>query len=395
MTPATPVPPATPATPATRTRGTRSALGPRHLHPGAWWLWSLGLAAAASRSTNPLLLLLIVAVAAYVVTARRSDAPWSRSYGAFLRIGLAVLAVRVLFAVLLGSPVPGSHVLFTLPQLPLPGWAQGVRIGGRVTLEAVLFALYDGLRLATLLICVGAANALASPARLLRVLPGALYEVGVAAVVATSFAPNLVADVQRLRAARRLRGRADHGIRSVLSVGLPVLESALERSVALAAAMDTRGFGRTAPVPRSIARATAALTVCGLLGICAAVYGLLTAGSGDWTVPVLLLGLGAAGGGLLLGSRRTVRTRYRPDPWARAEWLVAGSGLAVAGATIWLSGRDPAAFATSVVPPAAPVLPLAAAAAVLLGLLPAFAAPSPPSGALPSTARADRKPDQS
>ena len=29
---------------------------PRTLHPGAWWLWALGLATAASRTTNPLLL---------------------------------------------------------------------------------------------------------------------------------------------------------------------------------------------------------------------------------------------------------------------------------------------------------------------------------------------------
>ena len=29
---------------------------PRALHPGAWWLWALGLATAASRTTNPLLL---------------------------------------------------------------------------------------------------------------------------------------------------------------------------------------------------------------------------------------------------------------------------------------------------------------------------------------------------
>ncbi|MDH6110260.1 energy-coupling factor transport system permease protein [Kitasatospora sp. MAP12-15] len=361
----------------TRSRGTRSTIGPRQLHPGAWWLWALGLAAAASRTTDPLLLLLIVGVAGYVVAARRTQAPWSRSYGAFLRIGLAVLVARLLFAVLLGSPVPGSHVLLSLPQLPLPGWAQGVRIGGRVTLEALLFALYDGLRLATLLVCVGAANALASPARLLRMLPGALYEVGVAVVVATSFAPNLVADVQRLRAARRLRGRADRGVRSVLSVGLPVLESALERSVALAAAMDTRGFGRTVPVPRPVARATAALTGGGLLALCAATYGLLTAGTGGWPLPVLLGGLAATGGGLLLGSRRTVRTSYRPDPWALAEWLVAGSGVLAAGALIWLSGRNPGAFAPSVVPPTAPTLPLAAAAAVLLALLPAVAAPTP------------------
>ncbi len=31
----------------------------RWLHPGAWWVWALGLAAAASRTTNPLLLCLL------------------------------------------------------------------------------------------------------------------------------------------------------------------------------------------------------------------------------------------------------------------------------------------------------------------------------------------------
>ena len=362
----------------TSSRRTRPPDGPRHLHPGAWWLWALGLGAAASRTTNPLLLLLVIAVAGYVVAARRGDAPWSRSYGAFLKLGLLVLGVRLLFAVLLGSPVPGSHVLFTLPQVPLPAWAQGVRIGGRVTLEGLLFALYDGLRLAALLICVGAANALASPARLLRALPGALYEAGVAVVVAMTFAPNLVADVQRLRAARRLRGRSDRGVKALLSVGLPVLEGALERSVALAAAMDTRGFGRTAGVPPRVARTTATLTLVGLLGICAAAYGLLAADATGWALPVLVLGLAAAGAGLLLGGRRAVRTRYRPDPWVCREWLVAGSGLTVAALVIWLSGRDPGAFTPSVVPPTPPGLPLAAAAAVLIGLVPALAAPIPP-----------------
>ncbi|WP_344337759.1 energy-coupling factor transporter transmembrane protein EcfT [Kitasatospora putterlickiae] len=364
--------------PPPRAARRRPAAGPRHLHPGAWWLWALGLGAAATRTTNPLVLLLLAAVAGYVVAARRGDAPWSRSYGAFLRLGLLVLGIRLVFAVLLGSPIAGTHVLFTLPEVPLPTWAQGVRIGGRVTAEGLLAALYDGLRLATLLVCVGAANALASPTRLLRTLPGALYEAGVAVVVAMTFAPNLVADVRRLRAARRLRGRADRGIAAVLSVGLPVLEGALERSVALAAAMDTRGFGRTAAVPRRLAVLTTVLTLTGLLGVCLAAYGLLTAGGGGWAVPVLVIGLAAAFAGLLLGGRRSVRTRYRPDPWALPEWLTAGSGIAVAVSTAWLASLDPLAFAPTVVPPTAPVLPVAAAAAVLLGLVPAFAAPPPP-----------------
>jgi energy-coupling factor transport system permease protein len=110
-------------------------------------------------------------------------------------------------------------------------------------------------------------------------------------------------------------------------------------------------------------------------------------------VPVLLAGLAATATGLALGSRRSVRTRYRPDPWALPEWLTAGSGLAVAALVTWLAGRDPGAFTPSVVPPTAPVLPLAAALAALVGLLPAFAAPDPLGGTARDSARADRAPE--
>ncbi len=347
------------------------------LHAGAWWLWALGLATAASRTTNPLLLGLLIAVAGYVVAVRRTDAPWARSYTAFLRLGLVVLAIRLFFAVFFGSPIPGTRVLFTLPEVPLPHWAQGVRIGGRVSAEGLVFALYDGLRLATLLICVGAANALASPARLLKSLPGALYEAGVAVVVAMTFAPHLVADVQRLRSARRLRGRPDRGVKALLQVGLPVLEGALERSVALAAAMDARGYGRTAQVPPAVARTTTALTLGGLLGVCCGTYGLLAAEGAGYGLPLLLAGLAAALAGLWLGGRRSVRSRYRPDRWGVRAWLVAGSGAAVAALMIRAASYAPGALQPSVVPLTAPTLPLWPAAGVLLGLLPAFASPAP------------------
>ncbi|CAL9436836.1 hypothetical protein SUDANB108_02161 [Streptomyces sp. enrichment culture] len=349
----------------------------RTLHPGAWWLWALSLGTAATRTTNPLLLALLVAVSAYVVATRRPDTPWSRSYGAFVKLALAVVLIRLLFATVLGSPIPGTHTLFTLPEAALPAWAQGIRLGGEVTAEALTFALYDGLKLATLLICVGAANALASPSRLLKSLPGALYETGVAVVVALTFAPHLIADVRRLRAARRLRGRPDQGIRGLLQVGLPVLEGALERSVSLAAAMDARGYGRTARVPAAVRRTTAALTLGGLLGVCAGTYGLLTAEGGSYGVPVLLAGVTAALAGLKLGGRRSLRTRYRPDRWNVRAWLVVASGVAVATLLTLASVRDPAALHPGVVPLVAPALPVWPAAAVLLGLLPAFVAPDP------------------
>lgn len=349
------------------------------LHAGAWWLWALGLATAASRTTNPLLLGLIIGVAGYVVAARRTDAPWARSYGAFVKLGLFVIGLRLLFSMLLGSPIPGTHTLFTLPELPLPAWAQGIRLGGRVTAEQLVFAFYDGMKLATLLICVGAANALANPARLLKSLPAALYEVGVAVVVAMTFAPNMVADVVRLRTARRLRGRPTGGVRAVLQIGLPVLEGALERSVAIAASMDARGYGRTARVPAAVRHTTNVLTLGGLLGMCAGTYGLLAAEGAGYGLTLLLFSLLLALAGLRLGGRRSIRTRYRPDRWGVRAWLVAGSGAAVAALLIRAASLDPEALRPGVVPLVAPALPLWPAAAILIGLLPALVAPLPTS----------------
>ncbi len=113
-----------------------------------------------------------------------------------------------------------------------------------------------------------------------------------------------------------------------MQVGLPVLEGALERSVSLAAAMDARGYGRTAEVPPAVRRTTAALTLGGLLGVCAGTYGLLTAAGGSYGLPVLLAGVASAlaracgwAGGVPCAPA-TARTRGTPAPgWSpRPAW---------------------------------------------------------------------------
>ena len=95
------------------------------------------------------------------------------------------------------------------------------------------------------MICVGAANSLANPKRLLRSMPSALYEIGTAMVVAVTVLPQLADSARRVRAAQRLRGGEAGRVRRLRRLLVPVLEDALERSLALAAGMDTRGYGRT------------------------------------------------------------------------------------------------------------------------------------------------------
>lgn len=358
---------------------------PRHLHPGAWWLWALGLAAAASRTRNPVPLVLILVVTGLVVAARRSNAPWARSYGAFLKLALLVIVIRIVFQAVLSTGSQGPTVLVTLPEIPLPG-STGLKLGGIVTLEAVLRAFYEGLQLATILICVGAANALGSARRLLRSVPAALYEVGVAVVIALTFAPQLVTDAARVRAAHRLRGQRGGALRSLRRLAMPVLEGALDRSVELAAAMDARGYGRTTGATPASRRATGALVLGGLLGVCIGVYGLLSGTEADWLgLPMLLTGILLSTAGMYFGGRRTGRTRYRPDPWALPEWLVAGSGLTAAVAMFLAVAVEPASLVMAGVTQVPPV-PLLAAAGILVAALPALVAPPLPRPARPAAA---------
>lgn len=365
-----------------RGRIRRSRL-PRGLHPLAWWVWALGLAVAASRTTNPILLALLLAVLALVVNARRSDAPWARGFRSYVLLGLIVVGIRVAFRCIFGGDieVTGQHLLLRLPQVPLPSWAAGVQLGGPITLEGTLDALYGGLGLATLLCTIGAANTLANPKRALALLPGALYELGVAAVVALSVAPQLIESLGRVRRARRLRGEADRRRAAWRGVIVPVLEDALERSLRLAAAMDSRGYGRSAGASPRSRRVSGALVVTGLFGCCIGVYGLLDGSqSPSLGIPALAAGALLCIGGLAAGSRRVRRTRYRPDPWALPEWVVAASGVlpAVVLLTAAPSGLNPST--SPLVWPSLPALP---AAALILAALPALAAPPPAEPARP------------
>src|SRR6266571_729662 len=307
----------------------------RLLHPGAWWLWALSLAYAAMRTTNPVLLVTIAAVAGLVVAARRVRAPWARAFGMLLRLGLLAIVINAFDA---------------------------------------------GLRLAVLITCFGAANSLAHPARLVRILPAALYEVGVAVVVAMTFVPQLAEATVRVRMAQRLRGRPLTGLRGVRGLVVPVLEESLERAIRLAASMDSRGYGRRADQPVWMRRVTGGVVLLGLGGAIAGAYQVIDASSDHRRgVGVLVGGTAVAVAGAMLAGRRVNRTRYRPDPWGWPEWFVVACGLAAAASYRGFV-HDPVNAGLPLAWPALPVVPFLG---TLVAALPAFVTPAVPATSRP------------
>jgi len=215
----------------------------RTFHPLTWWLGAIATAVAVSLAHHTAFNLAVVGgmcLIVYRVNRNATDlTPWSGGLWFALKIAAIIIVIRTMIGIAIGVPIPGN-TLFELPILYLPDWMAGIRIGGAITQERLTFAAAEGVQIATLICIFAAATSLTSPHRLLRQMPIFIYEFGVALVIATSVLPQLVSSATRIMSAQRMRGIQRRGW---ASVALPLLEESLARSLDLAAAMDSRGYG--------------------------------------------------------------------------------------------------------------------------------------------------------
>lgn len=332
----TTIPPTTPLTDSTEVDfesvdgGVRGSAH-QGLHPVAWWVWGVGIALATTTSPGLVSTALLIIALIVVVWLCHHPSAFSRAFPAYLALAAGVVVVRVVFYVLVGIKT-GTDVLIPLPRVPLPDWAAGIALLGPVTVSGLLAAMTAGLALAALLLCFGAAIALTNPQRTLRSLPASLHLLGTPAVIAMTVAPQLVESWQRVRRAQALRGRTLGGRKAIAATTLPVLQDALERSLALAASMDSRGYAR---VHRGSSRLVLGLLLAALLGAALGTYAILDGTAPRWiALPLLVAGGAAAIAGSIIASRRVVTTRYRPDVWGVRESIVAACGVAIAALAV-------------------------------------------------------------
>lgn len=299
----------------------------RGVHPLSWGVWAVGIAVATTQSPGLVSTAVLIAALVTVVWRCHERSAFSRAFPAFLALAGGVVVIRVFFYLLVGIKT-GQDVILALPRIPLPDWAGGITLLGPVTGTGLLAAVAAGLALAALLLCFGASIALSNPQRMLRSLPVSLHLLGTPAVIALTLAPQLVESWQRVRRAQALRGRSLRGRAAVAATTLPVLEDALEQSIALAASMDSRGYAR---MRRGSSPVVLALILAALVGAALGTYALLDGTSPAWLAPpVLAASVIAAVMGSIIASRGVVTTRYRPDVWGLRESVICGCGIAVA-----------------------------------------------------------------
>ena len=311
----------------------------RSLHPFAWWAWGLGIAVTASQTPGTLALILLCIGAAMVVYSKKSDHPWAKAFAIGVRLGLIAFLIRMIIGVSLSVPIPGN-TLFTLPTIPLPDWMAGIRIGGPVTSERLAITATEGLTFFTLILAISAASALANPKQGLRALPGVMHQAGVALIISTTLIPHFVTSIQRVKQARRLRG--DQQRIAFRKIAVPIFEDSLQRAINLGAAMESRGYGfNDSSTGRrfgsQILLSSVVVITIGVSLFLAAINGAAIAfGFGM----ILLVA------GLLVANKSTKRTRYRPQIWERAEWVVVATSITLISLVLY---KNESIFTTSAI----------------------------------------------
>ena len=223
----------------------RHSTAQRIRHPARAWLWAVGglFLLLTGRSEHPESLSIALIAAAIGMVMMTPLAPYRRRvFYLALVLSLTAILIRLLAAILIGVPMPG-RTLFVIPEVQLPEFLVGIRLGGPVTSQRLTSALSEILVFAAIIIVLASASAVTTPYRLLRVLPQRFYGLGLATSIAASVAPQTASSIGRVNLALRVRGDQSRGLHRARRVLMPVLEESLERSIDLAAALEVRGYG--------------------------------------------------------------------------------------------------------------------------------------------------------
>ncbi|WP_168770886.1 ATP-binding cassette domain-containing protein [Glaciibacter flavus] len=161
---------------------------------------------------------------------------------AALAVGFIVL--RVVYRVLFGGVGGGDVVLIDLPLLYLPPPFAHVTLLGPITLGGLGSAALSAVPIAAAILAFGVVASVIDMSRVFArgARGGPLSGLARALVIAWSTLPQLTDAVRSVRTARALRGE-----RGVASLVVPVFERTIERAVAVAAAMEVRGFAAGHP----------------------------------------------------------------------------------------------------------------------------------------------------
>lgn len=297
----------------------------------AWLAWGLASIVPLLAARNPYVVIVILMS---VLTVRISWAAHTREgWQWIVRLATVFMAIGVVFNTL--TVHSGNHILFTLPDaLPL--------IGGRITLNAVVYGIVSGMAVITLvLVGVTVASGLVWT-DLMRSLPERIAPLAVAGSVAWSFLPGASRTFREIRESQAVRGHRLRGVRDMPPLVVPLLGGALDQAITMSEALESRGFG-SRPAQQDVAPIARVAIIVALAALMLVAYA-VAVGQGE----IAMVGLAVGGLAGLVALRQGVgsssaTTRYRPSGWSQTDWIVVTASIVSVLMFLWRSHVEPGA----------------------------------------------------
>ena len=236
-------------------------------------VWSLAGLVVALSTSNPVYRAIVALIALNVLLAwRRPD----QDLDFLFRLIAVTMAGAVVLNVAVGHV--GETVLFALPD----GWPI---VGGPWTLESLVYGVNTALGLAAAVLVVAPLSYVVEPHELVDALPQPVERAGIVVAASLNLVPGIGRSFRQVRDAQTMRGWQPKGVRSWAEVLVPVALTAVEGSLELAEAMESRAFGsgpRSRYAPSRWTTWDVVLVVASLASIALAIWARATGQAPDW-----------------------------------------------------------------------------------------------------------------
>ena len=288
-----------------------------------WLLWGLAAMIPLLSGRHPIViatLLLTVLVVRAVCLPKETSAGW----GWLVRLGMIAVPIGVVFNML--TVHAGDRRMFRIPSgVPI--------VGGDITWNALIYGLLSG---ATIVVLVATGTTVAAAlnwSELMRHMPARAANVAVAGSVAWTFLPQLSKSWREIREAQTARGHQWRGVRDAVPLVVPLMAGGLDRSITMAEALESRGFGAQASVNKP--STWPSIAMAGSMTAAVAGLYLFAVGRSASAAVILLLAMFCGAVAIRPGAstHRHRSTHYRRRRWTQRDTVVA-TGAATAIATI-------------------------------------------------------------
>ncbi len=225
----------------------------------------------------------------------------------------------------------GQNVLFTLPE-------KWLLIGGKFTLESVMYGAINGLLIGALYILFNIFNLALTIKQITRLIPRAFQPLTLVVTIALTFFPSIQEHTRQIREAQMIRGNPMKKVSDWLPVLIPLLVTSLENAISLAESMTARGFQSSSAKPQ---------TALGLIGLIMALFSLFA----GWILHLFnyplwiswslyILSAAMTVGVFILTGKSSSITHLDQPHWQRADFIATAALIASFGFFLWIFLQD-------------------------------------------------------